>query len=322
MTNRTLSLVGCLALLSVAAPGARAQVNQQDEEAGHTHFERGVEYVQDGNLNAAMVEFKRAYAASPNYRVLYNLGQVANELTEYTDAQAYFRRYLVDGGSDIDPARRREVEGLIAKLSSRIATLYLSTNVPGAELFVDDTSVGKSPLKDPVRVSAGARVVSAVVNGRPRISQTVEAAGGDTLAVRLEFPPVAVAELPSGRESDSEVARDSGGTSATLLLGIGTGALAVATGVMAYLAAHDAAKYHDAVDRKTTPRELNDLDDRATAKALVTDILLGATVAAATVTIIVAFSTGSSERERASATGTAGTRLTLGAGTLRLSGSF
>jgi hypothetical protein len=172
-------------------------------------------------------------------------------------------------------------------------------------------------------VSAGTRVVSAVVSGRPRISQTVEAAGGDTLAVRLEFPAVEVAELSTGRGSGSERTIDSGGSSATLLLGIGTGALAVATGVMAYLAAHDAAKYHDAVDRKTTPRELDDLDDRATAKALVTDILLGATVAAATVTIVVAFSSGSSEREHAStSTDTANARLTLGPGTLRLSGSF
>jgi len=49
------------------------------------------------------------------------------------------------------------------------------------------------------------------------------------------------------------------GSSVALWLGIGSGALAVATGVMAYLAASDASAYHDAVERKTTARELEDL---------------------------------------------------------------
>jgi hypothetical protein len=301
---------------------AHAQaLEERDLDVGHAHFERGVEYVQDGDLKAALVEFKRAYSSSPNYRVLYNLGQVANELTEYTDAQSYFRRYLTDGGTEIEPARRREVEALLAKLEGRIATLTLASNVAGAELFVDDVPVGKTPLSEPVRVSAGTRVVSAGVTGRPPITQIIEAAGGDTIAVRLDFPTTEIAELPAQSRSPAPLTAASSGPSPVLWLGIGTGALVAATGVMAYLAANDAAKYHDAVHRKTTARELEDLDDRATAKALVTDILLGATAAAAAVTLVVALS-GTPEREHASDKGGASANLTLGAGSVRLTGAF
>jgi hypothetical protein len=106
-----------------------------------------------------------------------------------------------------------------------------------------------------------------------------------------------------------------------LWLGITAGALGIATGVMAYLAAKDASDYHDAVKTKTTAHELQTLDDRATTKALVTDILLGATVAATTVTLIVAATSGSSDREHA-ASKSSNARLSVGPGALSLAGNF
>jgi tetratricopeptide (TPR) repeat protein len=102
-----LSLLGCLALASVARadasgsssnPSANASPPTIDDVAtSHEHFSRGVDYVHDGDLRGALIEFKRAYAVSPNYRVLFNLGQVANALGRYTEAQEYFQRYLNDG---------------------------------------------------------------------------------------------------------------------------------------------------------------------------------------------------------------------------------
>jgi tetratricopeptide (TPR) repeat protein len=322
MTIRILqSSLGGLAIV-VALAGTvsvRADELVEDDpiEVSHGHFDRGVEFVQDGDLRAASIEFKRAYAASPNYKVLYNLGQVSNELREYIDAQAYYRRYLSDGGNEIEPARRRDVEAILAKLSGRIANLMLSSNIVGAELFVDDVSVGTTPLSEPVRVSAGARVISASVSGRPRLMRTIEAAGGDTLVLQLDFPPAGDHETLPGPSSAPRRA-ESGGPGPALWIGIGAGALGIATGVMAVLASNDAAKYHDAVETKTTARELQDLDDRATTKALVTDILLGATVVATTITIIVA-TAGSDERESASG---ARAQLRVGPGAMSLTGDF
>jgi hypothetical protein len=315
-----------LAVLAVPAgalglPRAQAQA-PNSSEAGRSHFDRGVEYVHDGDLRGALIEFKRAYLASPNYRVLYNLGQVSNALGEYTEAQRYFQRYLTDGAEAIEPERKREVEALVTKLSGRIATFMLSSNVVGAELFVDNVSVGKSPLSEPVRVSTGKRLVSAAISGRPRITQVVEAAGGETLAVRLDFPPLETGGTRSPQRSAPEPSAKSGGPGPALWIGIGAGALAVGAGVMAYLAAKDAEKHHDALGRETTPRELDQLDERATTKALVTDILLGATAVATALTVVFAVQgSGSGEtpptrRDRASA------KLAIGAGSVQLSGAF
>ena len=320
MTIRALLLIILVCVLYAGCVSrVQAQTDESgDVEAGRSHFDRGVEYVEDGDLRGALIEFKRAYAISPNYRVLYNLGQVCNELREYTEAQRYLQRYLTDGAGEVEPARKREVEATLAKLNGRIANLVIATNLQGAELYVDNVSVGKSPLSEPIRVSVGTRIVSATISGRPRVSQVVEAAGGDTLAVRLEFTANAHDDVqhPAQRSSAQSGAKSSG-TGPALWLGIGTGALAVGAGVMAYLANQDASKYHDAVERKTTKRELDELDKRASTKALVTDILLGATVIAAATTLVFVLQSdddNTSDRARA--------ELRVGPGSLQISGRY
>jgi hypothetical protein len=292
-----------------------------DIAAGRSHFEKGVEYFQDGDLKAASIEFKRAYIASPNYRVLYNLGQVSYELRDYAEAQRYFQRYLTDGAGEIEGSRKREVEATVAKLSGRIATIVLSCNVKGAELSVDDVVVGKSPMSQPVRVSAGTRRISAAVSGRPRSTRVVEAAGGDTLVVQLDVAPPSEETPPSQSLSPESVAK-SKGPGAELWLGIGAGALAVGAGVIGILASGDAGKYRDAIQRKTTPQEVDSLHDRATTKALVTDILLGAAVVTATIAVVIGLQGKGETKPSPSDRDTARTRLDIGAGSLRLTNHF
>jgi hypothetical protein len=320
ITRAILTLVFVSALFAaIGGERARAQAEVAgDVEGGRSHFDRGVEYVEDGDLRGAMIEFKRAYAMSPNYRVLYNLGQVCNELREYTESQRYLQRYLADGGAEIEPARRREVEATLGKLTGRIATLLISSNIEGAELFVDNVSVGKAPLSEPVRVSVGTRMIAAAVSGKPRVTQVVEAAGGDTLAVRLDFSANAHEEIHPSQHSAAG-SQKSDGPGPVLWLGIGTGVLGAGAGVMAYLASRDAAHYHDAVHRKTTARELDQLDQRATTKALITDILLGATIVAAGTTLVFALKGGS--QETAPNHGMSA-HLSLGPGSLQLAGRF
>jgi hypothetical protein len=325
MSVRTLSVLLCVLSAAGALTASRARAQSSDAaetadvDAGRSHFKSGVDYYRDGDLGAALIEFKRAYAAAPNYRLLYNLGQVSHELLDYTNAQTFFERYLAEGGDEIEAARRQEVQLALAKIASRIASVVVSCNVEGAELFVDDVSVGTSPLADPVRVSAGTRRIAAAVSGRSRITQVVEAAGGDTLVVKMEFPPL---EPEANLAVQTNLAPKDSGPSPALWLGIGSGALGVGAGVMAYLAARDGADYRDALHRKTTVRELDSLHSQATTKALVTDILLGAALVSTVITVIVAMQDGDSEERPNAARGQPRAELTIGAGSLGLAGRF
>lgn len=321
MRRRGLELIcACLLAHTVASNAHRVcaqdEAAQGDVDTGRSHFKNGVDYYRDGDLGAALIEFKRAYAAAPNYRVLYNLGQVSHELLDYPVAQSFLQRYIEEGGGEIDAARRAEVETLLAKIAARIANVSISCDVEGAELFVDDVSVGHSPLPEPVKVSAGTRRISAAVAGRARVTQVVEAAGGDTLVVKVEFPPAhePIASAPT-------VAPESG-PSPVLWLGIGSGALAVGTGVMAYLAYSDASSYRDALERKTTSSEVDSLHNKAQTKALVTDILLGATLVSTAITVFVALQDGDTEERPAASRDAARAQLTMGPGSVGLTGQF
>ena len=321
MTRTVTALFAMFTLLLCAQAGAQPTA-AVDLEAGRRHFDRGVEYYRDGNINAALIEFKRAYAAAPNYRVLYNLGQVSNALGDYTSAQSYFQKYLGDGGDEIDPGRRRDVEATLSKLRGRITTIELSCNVDGAELFVDEVSVGTSPLSAPLRVSAGTRRMSAAIGGRPRVTRVLEAAGGESVHVRLDLEPEPALARPALAQSSGASAQRSSGPGASLWLGIATGALAVGTGVMGTLAAMDGSKYHDALHRPATAGELDSLHDRAQTKGIVTDILLGATAVTGAITVITLLSGGGEERAPASASAPHGTQVSVGLGTLQLSRRF
>jgi tetratricopeptide (TPR) repeat protein len=296
---------------------ASSAATANDVEVARVHFKNGVDSYRDGDLSTALIEFKRAYAAAKNYRLLFNLGQVSDELRDYTEAERYFREYLREGGDEIDAARRQDVQATLTKVTGRIAALVLTTNATGATFYVDDAAVGDAPVRDPVRVSAGRRRVSATLAGRPRVTEMVDAAGGETVVVHLEFPP-ALANSPSvPAPPTTDVTAAERSNPAVLWLGIGSGVLAVSTAVMAYLAYQDGADYRAALERKTTHAELDDLQSQAKTKALVTDILLGATVVATGLTLYIALSHDSESRPEQRAA-----QLRIGPGSLSMRAAF
>ena len=77
-------------------------------EAQH-RFHRGIDLYKNGDFAAAQVEFTRAYELVPNYKILYNLGQVAYQRHDHAAALRTFRQYLADGVDQISAERRHEV---------------------------------------------------------------------------------------------------------------------------------------------------------------------------------------------------------------------
>jgi hypothetical protein len=319
--------------LGLAGLGVHERASAQDARAntdvdtGRSHFKAGVDYYRDGDLTTALIEFKRAYASAPNYRVLYNLGQVSNEMRDYVEAQRYFQRYLTEGAGEVDGARKQEVENYLVKIAGRIATIVLSANLEGADLYVDDVLVGKSPMGEPVRVSAGTRRLSAAISGRTRVTQVTEAAGGDTLVVKLEFAPPSKNDQDVAQYAAPGATAPAPGIQPAVWLGIASGALAVGTGVMGFLAYSDSSSYQDKLTHKTTATELQSLHDGAKTKALVTDILLGATVVSTAITVYVALQgrhpdqAPSAGNDRAKVPA-ARTEVSLGAGSVGLTSHF
>jgi hypothetical protein len=266
----------CLLALALAAPrpAQAGGPTASDKEQAISRFKRGLDLYREGDLRAALSEFRRAYTLAPTYRVQFNIGQVCVELRDHACALTAFEAYLKQGGEEIPPARRAAIAADVARLSSRVARLAIDVPTRGAVITVDDEAVGTAPLRSPVLVSAGRRKVTAQVPGAPPITRVVDVAGAETVRVAL---------VPSGSAHATEPPR----TRWTPLsfAGIGVaGALtagAVVSGVLAQRAA----------DRGS---------DVAPALAITTGVLGGAAASALAATLVATYAKKLGTQERAS----------------------
>ncbi|MBK8252181.1 MAG: PEGA domain-containing protein [Polyangiaceae bacterium] len=164
-TRNAVSALAATALLALAtaapaqAPSAQPTASASAEPDENTQrFVRGVKLFREGDFRSALVEFRRFYEATKNFKVLYNIGQAEFEVQDYAGALASFKRYLELGGAEIDAARKAEVEAEIKGLADRVASVHIESNVAGADVLIDDVIVGKTPL-NAVTVSMGRRKV-------------------------------------------------------------------------------------------------------------------------------------------------------------------
>jgi hypothetical protein len=131
--------------------------------------------------------------------------------------------------------------------------------------------------------------VRAELNGFAPVQRVIEVVGGEPQRVELNF-------VPSLSVDD----KGSRGTSPALWTGIATGVLGLGAGGMALWAASEQTKYDDALAGETSRRELDTLADSTQQKALITDVLLGATVVAGVITLVLIVTDGPEERPRTS----------------------
>jgi tetratricopeptide (TPR) repeat protein len=164
-----------------------AHADEEPWRAARAHYERGVELANKGEYKTALEEFKAAYAASPHFAVLYNIGQAEVALGRPRKAIDTLTKYLRDGKDDVPAPRRKQVEAQIAQLESIFATLSITTDPSGAEVTVDGAVLGRSPLTV-LHLAAGSHVVTASrADGRPA-TRVVSLVEGEQLPLNLTLP--------------------------------------------------------------------------------------------------------------------------------------
>lgn len=274
--------LACMSVLFTSAGAQDAKVEQ-----ARAHFQRGVQYYEEGDFRAALMEFERSYTIQHAYQLLYNLGQVSAELRDYAAAERYFREYLAKGGQEIAEDRRAEVSAELTRMKARVGSIRVTANLPDVQIHLDDQLI-KNPGAGPIRVSAGRRELVAEKAGYSPVRRVVEVLGGEELTVAFDMgSPLGSA----GNDSPNVL---------PWVVGVSSAVLLVAAGATGYWAYRDSSDYSSALNSVTTQDRLDQLSARAETKALVADVLLGTAIAGGVLTIILVVSGGSSS-ERASA---------------------
>jgi len=194
---------GVFVLLVVAlwwAPAARVRAAGGDpQQAAAAHYTRGVELANQGLYEAALERFNQAYATSPHFAVLYNIGQAQIALGRPLAAIEALASYLRDGADKVPLSRREQVQAQIALLEAKLAELTISTDKPGVAIRVDDRDIGRTPLFQPIRLAAGTHTIIATPDGGAPITRVVTLAEAERRRLELTFAAEAIpgAELPA-----------------------------------------------------------------------------------------------------------------------------
>lgn len=188
MTTRTrrptLFLLAVLTTLA-ATPAAAAPT---DEAAAKAHFDRGLEFFQKQSFADAVREFEAAYAGTPKFFILRNLGLAYDAIGKPVEAVDALRRYLADGKAQVPKEKRAEAEELIKANERKIGRLTVTAR-EGATVRVDGVDVGKAPLTER-RLAAGVHHVLVTMTGFEPREVDVTLGGEESKRVEVELRPL------------------------------------------------------------------------------------------------------------------------------------
>ncbi len=291
--NRATLFAAALFLIALAPSSAMAQQpagpSTGKESEAQDRFKRGIELYEEENFSAALLEFRRAYELVPAYQVLYNVARTCYQLRDYTCSLKTFERYLADGGSQIDPKRKDEVEKELVSIRRRVVTVTV-TSTKGATITVDGVSVGEAPLPAPIQVNEGHRLIRATMAGREPSEKTIDVLGGDSTSVDLTLRESSAVTAPTTPAPEA-----SSGTP-WVLWGV-TGALAVGTAITGGLALSASSKADDIRSNGGTLSEYDSTESRMRALSITTDILGLVTIGVGVTALVLTLTSGPSAKK-------------------------
>src|SRR5258706_13658285 len=115
-------LFAVVCLAGLAPPRVAHADDVQITPEARARFGAGVNLLKDPEgprYEEAYREFKAAYAASPSYKILGNLGLCAMKLERDEEAIAAYDRYLKEG-KDLDPAEMAQVRADLQTLKAGV----------------------------------------------------------------------------------------------------------------------------------------------------------------------------------------------------------
>jgi hypothetical protein len=269
MKRLTFPAFVAIALLAGSAGAAETPVQEAS-----VHFDRGVKLFEDGDFKLALVEFKRSYEAVPDFRTLFNIGQVHFQLGNFAEARRTLLRYMKEGGTRIPEQRRKDVERDLDALKIRTAYVTIVTNVAEADVAIDGEHIGRAPLGEKLLVNGGPHTITIAKQGFLSERRDIALAGLEERSLEIRLAPTPAPEV----KVDSGLGPVWIGWAATAALAAGT----VGTGVAWQSAKSDLA---DTKSRPTTRAELDQKAETVDTRRNIATALGAATLVTAAVTL-------------------------------------
>ncbi|MEQ1501795.1 MAG: TonB-dependent receptor [Myxococcota bacterium] len=152
-------------------------------EEAQVSFELGVQAIQRGEYLTGLQHLLQSNRLAPNKNVLYNIAGAYEALGRNEQAYQYYTDYVA---LETDAARRADGERGLTRLASRVALVFVSSDPPGATIYVDRRDLGaRGVTPRTIAVPPGDHVVMLEAGGYAAADRTTRAVRGSESSVSL-----------------------------------------------------------------------------------------------------------------------------------------
>jgi PEGA domain len=294
-----LALVIALAALAGSAaaapsPGHQKLVAAQDaEKKGDADAAHGRATDARVQWTAAATAYQAAIDAGEDIAVNVALAVVEDKLGRYTDA---YKHLQLVASANIKPDVTKKAQIKLDDLSARVGTVKLTIVPDGAQIAIAGTTVGTSPLAEPLLLAPGNYTATVTAQGyQPKDVELKLQAGSEIdKKVTLEAVPIAVAGV---HEAPPPAPPSPKPSYVPLMIG---GGVTLGFAVAATLTGIAAIHQHDTfVDPGTDAADRDHAQSTGRLEAHLTDAFIVGAIATAAVTAGWYYFKGSSDHETA-----------------------
>jgi len=179
-------IVSAVLALAVVLSGPRAA--RADEPTGAasaaTLKAEGDQLMLRRDYERALKAYEDAYALTPDPALLFNQGRAHQTLGNAPAALTLFERFAREASPELR-ARVPKLDELLADARSRVATVIVSCDVPGATIVVRNRIEGQTPLATPLRVRAGATTIEVRADGYEPFRRDLDLPGNNETTLRV-----------------------------------------------------------------------------------------------------------------------------------------
>lgn len=161
---------------------------QASEEQARARFMEGRSHYDDGEYLEAAEAFREAYELSDRSELLFNIGQAYSRADRLAEAERYYQEYLrlQPNAPNADDVVDRIIE-IQQERAARMATVEVTSEPPGASIFVGDASEPQCEAPCSLDLDPGDVVITGRLAGHRDRSTTVHLERSDAQAVRLRL---------------------------------------------------------------------------------------------------------------------------------------
>lgn len=142
---------------------------------------RGVQLRQQGQDEAALLEFRRALSISSEPRITAQIALAEQGLQRWLDAHRHLREALSASQDDYIVRHRAVLEGALGEVGRHLGSVLVTGGVPAAEVWINGERVGTLPMQEPVRVRPGEVAMEVRVAGYATTTRNLTVSAGGTV---------------------------------------------------------------------------------------------------------------------------------------------